>query len=256
MDSDNVNSREKLDQLLGQGKISEADYLRLSKALVAAASRRGTATGVAPGRGRFRRNRQEGAICGLCAGYAIYSGKDVRIVRAALVTVFFLFLLALGPLKAATLVILYVCICGFVPYEREEDTLEQNHNVYYRPFMVAVGGLYFVLPFLYSLVFYPALEEAYQTKGVQVWSQAYQATLAGRAIDCVSEYRGWLLAGSDHWWVFPLVLVLAVWVTVFVGMLYGTLCRRRVQMVFGMVMVGLGAVWLFFLVGGTLYPLI
>ncbi len=258
MESADVSSQEKLDQMLHHGKITEEDYLRLSKAMAGASEQRKPEEMTVTERGKLRKNWENGLIGGLCAGYAKYFGVDERVVRTLLIVAIFL-LSALGGVGLA-LIPLYFALCALVPWDEAEKAKAFMTSGRPRLFMGTVACLFFILPSLYSVLVLPRLESMYKELGLTIWSPLFQSTLAGRAIDSAHEYKGLLRqvfsSQFDHQMIFLLICVLVVLFTLFLGVIYSTLCNPRVRKYYEIVTIGLGLVWLFFIVLGTLYPLL
>jgi hypothetical protein len=119
--------------------------------------------------------------------------------------------------------------------------------------VVAVACLFVVLPLLNSVLILPGLESIYSDMGIRVWSREFQRTWAGRAIDGASEYRN--LSQLNDGGIFLGAGIAAVF-TLFLGVVYSSLCRARLREYYAIIMVGLGCAWLVFLVAGTLYPFV
>ena len=251
MEQANVSSQEKLDQMLRDGKITEEDYHRLSRAMKSVRDEPNGNGATATERGKLRKSMENGWVGGLCAGYAEYFGVDERLIRTILIIAFVL-LSALGGIGLA-LIPLYFVLCALTPWDEEEKAKAFLKSGRPRLFMGAVAGLFFILPLLYSVLCLPGLKSLYSGMGIEVWSALLQSTFAGRAIDCASEYRYWLSLNGGAVFVglgFVTSVMLFLWIV------HRSLCRERVRKYYAIAAIGLGLAWILFLVVGTLYPLV
>lgn len=251
MESADVSSQEKLDQMLHNGSITEEDYQRLSQAMARASEQLTADKQVGTERGKLCKSWEHGVIGGLCAGCAKCFGVDPLVVRIVLIVACVL-LSALGGVGLA-LIPLYFALCAFVPWDEDEKAKAFIISGHPRWFVIAVAALFIVLPALYSSLMLPRLESIYSDMGIRVWSREFQRTWAGRAIDGASEYRSWSRLNDGA--VFVAAGIAAVF-TLFLAVVYSSLCRARLRKYYAIITVGLGCAWMVFLVAGTLYPLV
>ena len=258
MESNEISSRDKLEQVFREGKITREDYERLVKAMIRPPEPEEEPEPSSRERGKLRKSWEDGVIGGLCAGYARYFGVDVNLVRILFVAVVILLTIFNG--KGWTLILLYFSFCPFVSWDEKEKAVAFQKSGHPRLFSVAVATLFFILPLIYSVAVSAGLEELYEQMGMKIWSPQYQSTIAGRAIDCASEYRSILhqLFSSewDHQLMALLVGTLVVWVCLFGGVIYDSLCKPHVRRGFVLITLGLGVAWMIFLVAGTVYPFV
>jgi phage shock protein PspC (stress-responsive transcriptional regulator) len=144
-----VSSQEILDQMLRDGKVSEDDYLRLSRAMAGVSNPPAVPDIPLPVNRKLHKSMEEGVIGGLCAGYAQYFGVDKYIVRLILVLAFFLLTLLLHGFGLA-LIPLYFIHCAFLPWDNEEKAHPLVQGKHLRSFTVAVACLFFLFPWLFS----------------------------------------------------------------------------------------------------------
>jgi len=252
MKSADSSSQEKLDQMLHNGKITEEDYQRLSQVMAGPSGPLTADKEVGTERGKFCKSGENGVIGGLCAGCAEYFGVDQLVVRTVLIVAWVL-LSALSGVALALIPLLYFALCAFVPWDEDERAKAFIMSGHPRLFVVAVACLFVVLALLYSAVVLPGLEPIYYEMGVKIWSSEFQQTLAGRAIDSASEYRYWLQLNDG---VIFLGAGIAALFTLFLRVVYSSLCKAGLRKWYAIIMVGLGCAWMVFLVAGTLYPFV
>ncbi|WP_339735220.1 PspC domain-containing protein [uncultured Gimesia sp.] len=253
MQSTEISSREKLDQMLQNGKITEEEYRRLSQVMTTPSEQIKTDNTLTCKRGKFCKSRKDGLIGGLCAGYAKHFNVDPTLVRSVLILSYALLSVLSSGIGLALIPILYFALCAFVPWDADEKTQSLITSGHPRFFVVTIACLFIVLPMLYSILISPQLESIYSDFEVSVWSVEFQQTLAGRAIDCVSEYRQWLRLSNGAIFI---GLGTSVLFTLFLGVVYSSLCKVRLRKYYAIIMIGLGGSWLVFLVAGTLSPLV
>lgn len=251
MESGDLSAQERLDRMLHDGTITEEDYLRLSRVVDASG---GTKEMQADAKVRKLTKKWDGGLVGgICAGYADYFGVDVAVVRT--ITVLAAILL-LGVLALP----LYLLGCLFVPWDDAEKARAFRESGRPKAFMVAVACLFFVFPWVYATFALPYLEAVYEDVGFAIWSASGQMTWAGRALDCASEYRGWVSrvfwTPVDHAVISLVVIALAASLVLVLGALYNCMCRECVRKWFARGVVWLGIGWCLFLFAGTMYPLI
>jgi len=152
MESADVSSQEKLDQMLHNGSITEEDYRRLSQAMAGPSEQPTADKEAGTQRGPFRKSWEHGVIGGLCAGFAEYFGVDPLVVRIVLIVACVL-LSALSVVGLALIPLLYFALCAFVPWDEDEKAKAFKMSGHPRLFVVAVASLFVVLPLLYSLSF-------------------------------------------------------------------------------------------------------
>ncbi|HUT90930.1 MAG TPA: PspC domain-containing protein [Thermoguttaceae bacterium] len=252
MQSADVSSQEKLDQMLHNGSITEEDYQRLSQVMAGPSEQLAADQPSGTERGPFRKSWEHGVIGGLCAGCAEYFGVDPLVVRIVLIVACVL-LSALSGVGLALIPLLYFALCAFIPWDEAERAKAFLMSGHPRLFVVAVASLFVVLPLLYSFLILPGLESIYSDMGIEVWSREFQQTLPGRAIDGGSEYRNWCQLNDGA--IF-LGAGIAALFTLFLGVVYSSLCRARLRKYYAIITVALGCAWMVFLVAGTFYPLV
>lgn len=195
---------------------------------------------------------------GICAGFAAYLGIDAWIVRG-IVILAFLFLLAQNGL-GLLLIPLYFVLCSATPWDEPEKARAFKESGRPKTIMISAAVLFIILPALYSVLVLPQLESACERMGIRVWSVEFQGTLPGRAFDAASEYESLLSQvfsnPSDHVLIFFLVLAVTVILILFLGVVYSNLCKVSIRRILMVLVIGSGAVWFLFLLGGTLYPLL
>jgi phage shock protein PspC (stress-responsive transcriptional regulator) len=252
MESSDVSSQEKLDQMLRDGSISEEDYRRLSQAMERPSEGVDDDGDAATQPRRLRKSWQHGVIGGLCAGFAGYFDLDPPAVRVLLVVTW----IVLGALTGVGFVLvplLYFALCAFLPWDDHEKAKTFLRSGHPRLFVVAVAALFVVLPGLYSYLVLPRLESIYADMGIRVWTHEFQQTMSGRAIDGASEYRSWSQLNDGA--VFFATAAAALF-TLVLGVVYSSLCQPTLRKGYAIVTVGLGGAWVVFLVWGTLCPLV
>lgn len=253
MKSADISSREKLDQMLHNGKITEEDYRRLSQVMTVPAEQLKADNAVATERGKFCKCREDGMIGGLSAGYAKYFNFDLTIVRTVLIISYIIFSALTSGVGLVLIPILYFVLCAFVPWDEDEKTQSFIMSGHPRLFVVTIACLFAILPMFYSILFLPQLESIYTDMGIKLWSSEFQQTLAGRAIDCASEYRYWLQLSDGAIFI---GLGTCALLTLFLGIVYSSLCKVSLRKYYAIIMVSLGCAWMVFLVAGTLYPFV
>ncbi len=258
MESSSATSQEKLERMLADGKISQADYERLIKAMSPLPKEADLSESAEAKPRKILKSWEKGQIGGICAGFAAYSGIDAGIARV-IVILAFLFLLAWDGL-GLLLIPLYFVLCSATPWDEPEKARAFKESGRPKTIMISAAVLFLILPALYSVLVLPLLESACERMGIQVWSVEFQGTLPGRAFDAASEYESLLSqvfsSQSDHVLIFFLVLAVAVISMLFLGVVYSNLCNASIRRIFMVLVIGSGAVWFLFLLGGTLYPLL
>ena len=191
-DSPYQTPQEKLDALLNAGKLSDEDYLQLSRALQGSAPPprpQGAvgAVGVPMESTPLRRVFAEAQFNGLCAGLARRSKLDVLWVRLAVVAA----TLILTPFRGLGLFVPfgYLAVSGLTDWDDPERAAAFMKSGRPGLLVTAAGFFWILLPLLFSLLILPSVIEGYARAGQSVWSTSFQGTVAGRAIDCASEYR-------------------------------------------------------------------
>jgi phage shock protein PspC (stress-responsive transcriptional regulator) len=245
MEASNVSSQEKLDQMLRNGSVTRADYLRLVKAIdgVPNPPDPEAASPLSQPR-RLRRSYEGRELGGVCAGYAQYLGIKKESVRVSVVIAFFL-LNVLGGM-GYLLIPLYLALCAILPWGDDDEktkTLAQGHHT--RVFMAGVAFLFFFLPTFYAIWGLPQVEQIYAGLG-QTGSHPFQGTLSGAALHCAGLYRRWSTL------VWP-ILNAAIFAG-FLGLIYSVLASAQHRKYYAYGILGLGTAWIFFLVIGSLYP--
>ncbi len=258
MESSSATSHEKLERMLADGKISQADYVRLSKAM-APSLKEGALPDSAEAKPRkVLKNWEKGQIGGICAGFGAYFGIDARIVRVIAILAF-LFLLPWDGL-GLLLIPLYFVLCSATPWDEPEKARAFKESGWPKTVTIAAAVLFLILPALYSVLILPSLESTCERMGIRIWSMEFQGTLPGRAFDAASEYGSLLSqvfsSQSDHVLIFFLVLAVAVISILFLGVVYSNLCKESIRRILAILVIGSGAAWFLFLLGGTLYPLL
>jgi len=258
MESSSATSHEKLERMLADGKISQADYVRLSKAMAPSLKEADLSDSAEAKPRKILKCWETGQIGGICAGFAAYFGIDVRIVRV-IVILAFLFLLAWDGL-GLLLIPLYFALCSATPWDEPEKARAFKESGWPKTLMISAAVLFVILPALYSMLVLPSLESACERMGIRVWSVEFQGTLPGRAFDAASEYGSLLSqvfsSPSDHVLIFFLVLAVAAISILFLGVVYSHLCKASIRRILMVLIIGSGAAWFLFLLGGTLYPLL
>ncbi len=251
MESTDISSREKLDQMFHNGKITEQDYRRLSQVITAPSEQITADKAMAIERGKLCKSAKHGMIGGLCAGYAKHFNVDLLVIRTILIISCVLLSVLSSGVGLALIPLLYFALCLFVPWDKTEQTQSFIKSGHPRWFVFVMACLFVVLPMLYSVLIVSQLESIYSDFGIDVWSSEFQQTLAGRAIDSASEYRYWVRLADG---VIFIGLGGITLFTLFLGVVYSSLCKERLRKNYAILMVGLGCAWIVFLVAGTLYP--
>ncbi|HNT34750.1 MAG TPA: PspC domain-containing protein [bacterium] len=235
-----------------EGKVSEEDYLRLSRAMARNPKQPETPEETVAKRGRLRKSWSNGVVGGLCAGLAEYLNVDVVVVRGIVIAAAIL----LSPL----LILLYIILCSLTPWDDEQSAKALERTRETRLLVGTVAVFVLVIPTLYSLLVFPRLQEMYSNLGLSIWSANYQSSLPGRAIDCVSEYAGYVRlmgrAQPDEWLILGLLFLVAVFSLALIGATYSCFCKERMRKNFARATIGLSVLWFAFLVLGTLMPLL
>ncbi len=245
------SSREKLDEMLQAGKLTEKEHTRLLKAVAPKPGANGYgAKGLGVNRSKLYKNWRAGRIGGLCAGIGNYTGLDPNVVRV----------LFLGSAVSLTFIggggivlfLLYFVFCALIPWDEEEIATEFRKRGRPALFASLTICLFGLIPLLYSLWIIPELSTIYEETGPNVSSAEFQRTLAGRAFDCASEYILWLRFDDGALFV---GLAVAAAVAGIPLLIYTGLCRAAARRAVLVIMLGSGVSWLTFLIGGTLAPL-
>jgi phage shock protein PspC (stress-responsive transcriptional regulator) len=269
MEVSNASSQEILDQMLRDGKVSEDDYLRLSRAMSGVSNPPATPDIPFPVNSKLHKSMEEGVIGGLCAGYAQYFGVDKYIVRMILVLVFFLLTLLHG--FGLALVPLYFVHCVFLPWDNEEKARPLVEGKRLRSFTVAVACLFFLCPWLFSELGLLKLVKLYRNEEIPVLTQQFlQGTFAGRAIGCASVY-GYAIGGDlkcqilcpdilsfeiDRLLLSFLAIAFATFFTLLLRLIYANLCNGKLRNYYADTVLSLGTAWILFLLVGSFSPLL
>lgn len=246
MEANAISSQEKLDQMLREGIVTEDDYLRLSRAMARSPKQSEAEEETTPKRRKLRKSWSNGVVGGLCAGFAEHLNVDVVLVRSIVV--------AAAVLLFPLMLLLYIILCSLIPWDDEQaakaiDRTRQTHWL-----VAAVAVLVLVIPTLYALLFFPRLQETYSNLGLAL------SPIPARAIDCVSEYAGYVrltgYAQPDEWLILGLLSLAAVFCLALIGVTYSCFCKERMRKNFAWIVIGCSSLWLVFLILGTLMPLI
>ena len=246
-------SQEKLDQMLTDGKITEEDYLRLSRAMASgepATDAAGFVAASEPAR-RFLKDWERGLIGGLCAGCARYWGHDPWVARAVVLTVFLLLTVWSGI--GLALALTYFLLCAFLPWDQPEPARAFLLAGRPKAFLATAMGLWFVAPAIFGMIVVPKIIPLYDDMGLETWAAAFHNSLPGRALDAAHEYVYWTRLGDFRLLFFLLAMAVTA---VMLDMVYRSLCRAAARRWFLRIILGGGALWLAFLVLGTFYPLV
>jgi phage shock protein PspC (stress-responsive transcriptional regulator) len=268
MESANCTSQEILDQMLRDGKVSDDDYLRLSRAMAGVSNPPATPDTPLPVNRKLHKSMEEGVIGGLCAGYARYFGVDKYIVRMIVVLAFFLLTILYG--FGLALIPLYFVHCAFLPWDNEEKAHPLVQGKHLRSFTVAVVCLFFLFPWLFSELGLLKLVKLYRNEEIPIYTQLFQGTFAGRAIGCASVY-GYAIGGAPQYqplcpdifsfeinrlWLSLLAVAFVAFFTLLLRLIYANLCTGKLRSYYVSVVLSLGAAWMLFLLIGSFSPLL
>jgi phage shock protein C len=116
MEPADVSSQEKLDQMLRDGKITEEDYLLLSRALAKKPDSRGGKDLEGTGRRKLHKSWKHRQVGGVCAGIADHFETDPMIVRVLAIVLAFM-----APPVA---LVVYLWMYLTLPWDDEEADKE------------------------------------------------------------------------------------------------------------------------------------
>ena len=231
---------DKLDQMLADGSITEDDYHRLWNAIRAKPGIEKVQTGRGPN--RLTRKFRDGRVCGVCAGFGEYFHVDPMVIRAVFLLTF--------PLLGLFAGFSYILLAVMLPWDEPERAMSFRKEGKSGRFIFGLVMILVVTPTVYSLLVLPNLFTVYEGMGLRVWSSPFQNTIAGRAIDCISEY--------GNWWTnaIPLACVVIAPVTALFYVFHSRLCNARFRKYFSRTLITGASAWLMFLIAGSLAPLI
>ncbi len=235
MESSGATSHEKLDRMHADGKISRADYERLSSAMKSKPAEQAKA---GPDRRRLRKSWEHRQIGGVCAGIAEYFGMDVLLVRVLFVAV------ALFLAAAPAVAIVYLLLYFLMPWDDEAAAREPQHQG--RPWRFALGASVFllVLPFLFGQFALPRILRVYEDLGAALPS------LAIWSIHVAFAYRI-----DPYWDTLPWGIPISIILIVIATLLYLVCHNRKLRLVYGIGFLLLAAVFPLTLIVGSLFPL-
>jgi phage shock protein PspC (stress-responsive transcriptional regulator) len=152
MESPNTSAREKLDQMLRDEKITQEEYLRLSKAM--AETRLPCAKNPSIAQRKLRKVWKDRKIGGVCAGLAVHLGIDPILLRV-LGIVFFI------PCYPFPL-LMYALLYFLLPWDDEEAAKAPRPGSH--PVLFATGGVIFttLLPFLLCQIYLSKFPKIFQ----------------------------------------------------------------------------------------------
>jgi len=116
MEPADVSSQEKLDQMLRNGRITEEDYLLLSKALAKKPGAWGEEDLEATGRRKLHKSWKHRQIGGVCGGIADYLETDPMIVRVLAIVLAFM--------AAPVALVVYFWMYFTLPWDDEDGDKE------------------------------------------------------------------------------------------------------------------------------------
>jgi len=116
MEQANVSSQEKLDQMLRDGKITEEDYLLLSRALARKPRARGGKDSEGTGRHKLHKSWKQRQIGGVCGGIADHFETDLVLVRVLAIV--------LGIMAVPAVLVAYLWMYFTLPWDDEEADKE------------------------------------------------------------------------------------------------------------------------------------
>jgi len=220
--------QDKLERLLEDGKISEAEYDQLADAMHRHAPAQSDEEDQAAQRKPLRKDVGRAWVAGVCAGLGRYFNIDPRVPRIITVVSIFLF----GPAPA----MLYLVLCAAMPWDDPEAARASRADVHPIRFATVVALLLVVVPTLYCAFVVPRLTELLVELGVDLSSNA----LVGLSFQTMS-------------WYSPRAAALAC---LLCSAMYHVTCNTRFRRVFERVVIWPSIVWLLFLVAGNLLPLV
>lgn len=247
-----MSSQEKLDQLLSNGKITDAEYLKLSKALTKDEEQQPdeAKSQSEAGKGKLKKNFEKGVFAGVFAGIADHYNTDVIKIRVSAVIAFFILFLFNGA--ALLLLPLYFVVAAMLPFDEQEKAVELRKKGCDKAFFIEILVFFFLIPFLYSGLLLPRLLNIYEQLGLEVWSSSFQATFYGRAIDLASEYKSYLtFSDPSVIWMY----IITAFLVAFAMLVYSSLCNAKMKKGIhaGILIAGIG--WNIFIVAGTYFPI-
>lgn len=232
MESADYSSQEKLDELLDSGKITDEDYLRLSKAMRPDPKSEDVESSRPETRRKLHKSWKNRQIDGVCGGIADYFGIDSTIVRIiAVVLLFFAFPFVL---------ITYIVLSLFLPWDDEaaaNEPMRQGH-----PWLFAAFGslIVTIVPWAYSQFLLPRIIRIFEDWGAKLPS------LAQIAISIGSSYR------FDTPWVsFPWGILLSLMFVAVATLLYLVCHNRKLRLAFSVIFFCLCIFWALLITVGS-----
>lgn len=205
MQASDVSSQEKLDQLLHDGKITDEDYLLLSKAMSKAAPPHPLESKADPR--PLRKSRSKRWLGGVCAGIADYFRIDPIIVR---IIAIILLVMAL-PVTLAVYLLLYFLL----PWDdADAPRADGNGADKKHPWLFAMIGLFLLvlLPNMLGIFLMPRIAQVYSNLGA--------------ALPVLARFP-FLIAAKLHLFGFPWGILLGLFIVLIATLAYVS-CQNRV----------------------------
>jgi phage shock protein PspC (stress-responsive transcriptional regulator) len=235
MESSGATSHEKLDQMLADGKISQADYERLSNAMKSKPAEQEKA---GPEKRRLHKSWEHRQIGGVCAGIAEYIGLDVLLVRVLFVAI--AILLAAAPV----VVLVYLLLYYLLPWDNVKAAREPWRQGRRWGFALGASIFLLALPILFGQLGLPRILRVYEDLGTALPS------LSALSIHAALAYRI-----EPHWETLPWGIPISIILIVIASLLYLVCHNRKLRRVYGIGFLLLAAVFPLTLIVGSLFPL-